>query len=351
MKMWILLLVAVLLLTVALWSEGFAATSSIRAPPYDDNEKRVIYSLLSNASRSTLMSKATTANPTLNPTRDGSRLAALAGGYVSPALESFFTTVYSPATATLTEATVDTFMATRTGEFKTIEKEAIMAYFINRSSIASSGYLDTLAAMGQGYQTTTAPTGTTGPPPPIDPRTGRPAEATGPTGAPSGGGPTGPTGAASGGATGPTGTTTTTGAETTTGGGANGYGTTTTPGPSNGLFGPPFTEFGEPAPQNGMDSSQFTSYPQVLGGVGEKTTTVQGVGVTSRGGMYGWEDLPSMDSLGASARSQYFPFSRTPGDMDRIPDPFRVAQVFDTSSLSSKTEPVPFLTDFSAFQR
>ena len=37
--------------------------------------------------------------------------------------------------------------------------------------------------------------------------------------------------------------------------------------------------------------------------------------------------------------------------MDIIPDPYRVAKTFSTSSYSSKTEPVPFLTDFSAFQK
>jgi hypothetical protein len=61
--------------------------------------------------------------------------------------------------------------------------------------------------------------------------------------------------------------------------------------------------------------------------------------------------LPTSASLGADQMSRYFPYSRTPGDMDVIPDPFRVAQTFSASSYSSKTEPVPFLTDFSAFQR
>jgi hypothetical protein len=61
--------------------------------------------------------------------------------------------------------------------------------------------------------------------------------------------------------------------------------------------------------------------------------------------------LPSKTSMGADEMSRYFPFSRTPGDMDVIPDPYRVAQAFSPSSYSSKTEPVPFLTDFSAFQK
>jgi hypothetical protein len=61
--------------------------------------------------------------------------------------------------------------------------------------------------------------------------------------------------------------------------------------------------------------------------------------------------LPSSSATGSDEMSRYFPFSRSPGDMDVIPDPYRVAQTFSASSYSSKTEPVPFLTDFSAFQK
>jgi hypothetical protein len=61
--------------------------------------------------------------------------------------------------------------------------------------------------------------------------------------------------------------------------------------------------------------------------------------------------LPNASALGADEMSRYFPFSRSPGDMDVIPDPYRVAQTFSTASYSSKTEPTPFLTDFSAFQK
>jgi hypothetical protein len=37
--------------------------------------------------------------------------------------------------------------------------------------------------------------------------------------------------------------------------------------------------------------------------------------------------------------------------MDVIQDPWRVSQTFTSSSYSSKTDPVPFLNDFSAFQK
>jgi hypothetical protein len=60
-------------------------------------------------------------------------------------------------------------------------------------------------------------------------------------------------------------------------------------------------------------------------------------------------EFPSLRSLGLNDMSQFFPFSRSPGDMDVVPDPFRVNRNFSTASYSSKNEPVPFLTDFSAF--
>jgi hypothetical protein len=53
--------------------------------------------------------------------------------------------------------------------------------------------------------------------------------------------------------------------------------------------------------------------------------------------------------MGSDEMARFFPFSRMPGDMDIIPDPYRVAKTFSQSSYSSKTEPTPFLTDFSAF--
>lgn len=345
MKLWILVAVALLLLVVALWSESFTATSSIVAPPYDDNQKRRIYGMMSSASQVKLTAKAKTANPTLDTVRDAQRLGAIAGGYVSDAVAGFFTTYYAPLERTLTSADVDAFMATRTGDAdtKALEKEAVTVYFLNQSGPHSSGYLDVLAGMGQAYRapSSTGPTGPTGGATgPASGPTGPPAGSTGPTSV-----PTGPTGGAGTGTGGFQGTWTTTGGSTT------GYGTTFTTAPTQGLLGPAFTSFGDPSPSgNTLDSSKYTSYPQVLGGVPETSTTVvDGAGVV--GGGRGGLDLPSLESLGASAQAQFFPFSRTPGDMEKIPDPFRVSQMFNTASYSSKTEPVPFLTDFSAFQR
>jgi hypothetical protein len=63
----------------------------------------------------------------------------------------------------------------------------------------------------------------------------------------------------------------------------------------------------------------------------------------------GKNNLPSSASLGTDPLSGFLPFSRQPGDQELIPDPYRVSQSYSPSSYSSKNEPVPFLTDFSAF--
>jgi hypothetical protein len=61
--------------------------------------------------------------------------------------------------------------------------------------------------------------------------------------------------------------------------------------------------------------------------------------------------LPSPGVMGSTEDAKFLPTSRVPGDQDLIPDPYRVANAFSTSTYSTKTEPVPFLTDFSAFQK
>ena len=446
MKLWILLLTAVALLVWSLVRERFEATSSIKAPPYNDNEKARIYQMLSTASAKTLMDKAKADLP--NETNQ-TKLAAKAGGYVTPAMESFFTTVYKPATATINASTVDTFMSARTGPLKSIESEAITAYFVNQSSIASSGYLDILAGLGQTAQyrdendrpppvcpagtirrsedkkcvsttataTPSCPAGyrlneekicrriggteTTDPScpagfeyngvaarcdtRPVDPscpggyeykdgncekRAASSSTASSSSG--SGSGSTAPPSSSS--ATDLAGSTTTStpattagtsspatgsSAATTTGGSSTSSWGPTSGGPANRLrqvFGPQFTGTGGDLSGNGSngDTSQTTVYPELLGGLIDTSSRIPGAGIVPPS--KNWTltkdgSLPTSQSMGADQMSRYFPFSRTPGDMDVIPDPYRVAQVFSPSSYSSKTEPVPFLTDFSAFQK
>jgi hypothetical protein len=120
------------------------------------------------------------------------------------------------------------------------------------------------------------------------------------------------------------------------------------------VFGPQFTERGNQVPPNDGDSSQTNVYPELLGGKVDSSSRIPGAGITAPS--KNWQlanngSLPSKTSMGSDEMSRYFPFSRSPGDMDIIPDPYRVAQTFSTSSYASKTEPAPFLTDFSAFQR
>lgn len=105
-----------------------------------------------------------------------------------------------------------------------------------------------------------------------------------------------------------------------------------------------------------MDSTKMNKYPELLGGLGAggDKTRIDGVGLTEPSSAWSLSlsgMLPDAKSLGADGLSQFLPFSRSPGDMEKIPDPYRVSQTFRTSSYTSKTEPVPFLADFSAFQK
>lgn len=99
-----------------------------------------------------------------------------------------------------------------------------------------------------------------------------------------------------------------------------------------------------------MDSSKSNQYPELLGGDGGRASTrIEGGGIVDPSGV--GITLPPTSSLGSDENSKYLPFSRQPGDMDIIPDPYRVSQQFSAANYSFKTEPVPFLTDFSAFQK
>ena len=139
----------------------------------------------------------------------------------------------------------------------------------------------------------------------------------------------------------------------------------------NKLFGPLFTGFGDPGAQGLVDTSKTNPYPELLGGRGKVGGAGAGGagGAGGRGGLGGLGgiggmggtatnpnldykgSMPSSGGLGSDANSQFFPYSRQPGDMDLVQDPYRVSQQFASSSYSFKTEPVPFLTDFSAFQK
>jgi hypothetical protein len=462
--MWILAIVALILL---LWRvrESFEATPSIKAPPYDAAEKERIYNMVRNRSatppytvlgfQDMLMARAKTMNPNEQNER---KLQEFAGGLVSPAIESFFTTVYKPATTPITEANIDAFMLTRTSELKDVEKHILMTYFIGQSGVGRTGvdsYTERLAAEGlaqnfdfsrrsttaQGSGTSgsamsgsgmsgsgtsgsdpspTCPAGSTiddsklrcmvfvdkecPPGTVLDSSIGKcsaggiikadlscpPGSSAGSDGkcvlSEPGGNPTCPAGytydtkQVSGQAPGemprrvgicvpssvvgarvtvsqPGDVGTVAGDTSRTSGTTTGGTTGTTQGPNSGggglrrkqVFGPIFTGVGD----GGVvpsDSSTTNRYPELLGGDGGRASTrIDGVGIVTPSG--GGITLPPSSSLGSDENSKYFPFSRQPGDMDLIPDPYRVSQQFSASNYSFKTEPVPFLTDFSAFQR
>jgi hypothetical protein len=135
-------------------------------------------------------------------------------------------------------------------------------------------------------------------------------------------------------------------AGTTTGGGqatassGRGFGIA-----NNQIWGPPFSGLGRP--RNWNESGDGSGrYPNLLGPPRQQAPYMSGVGVVPPTRSM---DLPSSTSLGSDPMSGFLPFSRQPGDQDRIPDPYRVSQSYSPASNSSKNEPVPFLTDFSAF--
>lgn len=109
------------------------------------------------------------------------------------------------------------------------------------------------------------------------------------------------------------------------------------------VFGPTAAGRGDGDGVVPMDSSKTNQYPQLLGG-GESTpsTRIEGAGIVPPS--KNWQlanngSLPTPESLKSSV----------PGDKDLIPDPYRVSQQFSAASYSFKTDPVPFLADFSAF--
>lgn len=118
------------------------------------------------------------------------------------------------------------------------------------------------------------------------------------------------------------------------------------------IWGPVFTGLGQASGQDG-DSTKTNRYPGLLGGMmGRESSRIPGVGIVppSQPG-FGLDldgsVLPSSSSLGTDANSRFLPFSR-PG-MDA--DPYRLAKGFSTRNYSPENDPVPFLTDFSAFFR
>lgn len=60
--------------------------------------------------------------------------------------------------------------------------------------------------------------------------------------------------------------------------------------------------------------------------------------------------LPSGESAGSEPSNRYAVTSRAPGDQDMYASPYTQSTSYSLANGSQKTEPVPYLTDFSAFQ-
>jgi hypothetical protein len=59
---------------------------------------------------------------------------------------------------------------------------------------------------------------------------------------------------------------------------------------------------------------------------------------------------PSYWSVGSDWTNMFAGTSRVPGDQDLIPNPYLQSSAYSLANGSQKTNPVPFLSDFSAFQ-
>ena len=300
-------------------------------------------------------------------------------GIVKPYFERFYNNVYSPATTPITEeqvrASVDANLPSTRPAWLNAEqvenlKKLMKKYYVDQppgpvnaptteaqrraamySQTSGFGYYDVLRELGQDPTNATqdaiiaemnrGPTGGTGT------TGGTTTSSTGATG----------TSSSTTSSTGTTGTSSSTTSSTGATGGFSGNNNTTTGGSTTSswgpsgdstgargfnVFGPEFAGVGESiyGGANGYDSTQSTSYPELLGGRnGPSKTRVDGVGMINPSvnapGMNA--NLPDWNTLGRSLM---------PGDQD----PYRVSQTFSPSSYSSRgSDPVPFLTDFSAF--
>ena len=365
MKKWGWVLLGLLVVVLFFFSrEGFQDTQKIKGPPYDPSDYPRIIGLMDSDWVSSF--------PEDPATPAGQNAIAMK---VTPILGQFHADVYQPATATLKEDDVDSFLTKNPSLYNVADKKHVktllMGYFVMQTPGAanapqtqaqtvsanyaqSSGYADILRELEQGAaavagvsptgpsagQVLPGPTGPSGPPAPNASRTG-----------------------SSG--TGPVSNSSSSSWQTTSTSGGGGVG-------NQKVWGPRFNGMGMGSGFGGDNDSR--GYPTLLGPTPKPSTMVEGAGVVrlpkggggggangkdgpggaggpGGSGGSGGQNTPSSASLGSDPNSQYLPYSRTPGDQDLIPDPYRNPSNFSTSGESSKTEPIPFLTDFSAFMK
>lgn len=124
----------------------------------------------------------------------------------------------------------------------------------------------------------------------------------------------------------------------------------------NNVFGPAYTGMGDPY-ENGLGGEGERQYPVLIGPKPKKSIMVESGAIMDGSNKTDTSGLPGSGNAGSDENNKYFGTSRlpaktgnskTPGDKDLFPNPY---QEFTPSVGSSKTEPVPFLSDFSAFQK
>lgn len=345
MKKWTLILLSLAVVLLFLWTsrEGFEPTADIKGPPYGDSD----YAKIVNLMPATLVRALETANSAVKPNASANaseRLAyqkKLVDGKISNVMSTFYSDVYKPATVTLTATNVDTFLtANATSGFlkdnKADVKTLLKKYFVDqtqgaanapltdaqiRSAGASteSGFAALLAASDAGVGLTPECRNE------IQSKQWADVSAACKTGA------TG-TGDAAGNSTG---------------------GSSTTYIPNSGLnngniWGPAFAGLGDNA-GFGATGNTKRDYPTLLGPEPKESVLVEGAGiapVSQHTSLVKSGILPGASGTGSDPNSRFFGSSRVPGDRDLILDP---NQEFTPSIGSSKTEPVPYLADFSAF--
>jgi len=146
----------------------------------------------------------------------------------------------------------------------------------------------------------------------------------------------------------------------TTGGSSMAPQTTSGDKKDNKVWGPAYVGMGDNSGLDGLGGPR--EYPVLLGPKPKESTMVEGAGVFNQSNSSNKAGLPSAQNTGSDENSMYFGTSRmpggaggagggasrAPGDKDLVQNPY---QEFTPSIGSYKTEPVPFLSDFSAFQK
>jgi hypothetical protein len=339
---WILLALSVGII-LFLWSirENFQDTASLRGPPYGDSDYPTIVNLMSTALVTKLQDKFVVENPGQDrpdkSTLDGQR--QLVDGTISDLMGDFHTSVYKPATTPLRDANVDSFLNTKSSprflvDNKAEIKKLLVAYFVTQpagdanveltdaqkaseSRASNSGYADILNDLGQ--TETSEVSGSLEDS--ISTRGNLEDVAN-----------------------------------------AGGSGNIK----KGNIWGPRYTGMGDNAGQDGLGGmNTIGEYPTLIGPQPKESKMVEGAGITAisqNKSLVKSGTLPDPTSTGSDPNSQFFGTSRmpardggpggrdgssrSPGDKDLFPNPY---QEFTPSVGSSKTEPVPYLSDFSAF--